>query len=176
MLGALVSAPLAALSAAANLPVSPVDLGASSAYGGLQVEPAVIGYTGDGTGFLGGRSARDRNARIDWKKWTAARADGTGFNQLNDCVPYCARGHFHAFTVRIEMWRPARIAGTLVFTRMTIFYLRGRPKGEPGHYTFTDIYRAGFGFGWGPPDAEGYCTNTHGMTPAAGCGNIHSLP
>jgi hypothetical protein len=74
------------------------------------------------------------------------------------------------------MWRPARIAGTLVFTRLTIIYPSARPRGQTRHYTFTDSYRAGGGFGWGPPDAEGYCTNTHGLAPAAGCKNIHSLP
>jgi hypothetical protein len=166
---------VAVSSAAATIPVSPVDLNATEAYEGLQVEPATITYTGDGTGFLGGENPRDRDSRIQWTDWTSRRADGTGFNQLNDCDPFCAHGHFHRFRVRIELWRPTRIAGTLVFSRMTIFYLGARPKGELLHYTFTDTYRAG-GFGWGPPDAEGYCTNTHGLKPEPSCRNIYSLP
>ena len=160
---------------ATTLPVAPVYLDATSAYQGLQVMPATITYTGDGTGFLGGASARNRSSGIRWTRWTSSRAYGTGFNQLNDCIPFCARGTFHRFRVRIEMWRARRLGGTLVFTRMTIFYLRRRPRGEPRHYTFTDTYHAG-GYGWGPPDAAGYCVNTSGFAPQPTCRNIHSLP
>jgi hypothetical protein len=166
----------ASASVAAPLPTSPVYLDATEAYNGLQVEPATITYTGDGTGLLGGYRVRGPNARIKWTSWTGKRARGSGFNQLNDCVPFCAHGHFHRYPVRIEMWRPAQVAGLLVFSRMTIFYLGARPRGESSHYTFTDSYRAGGGFGWGPPDREGYCRNTHGLKPAPGCSNINSLP
>jgi hypothetical protein len=167
-----------AASASASLPVSLTYLDATAAFNGLQVRPATIAYTGDGTGFLGGAHARRRGSRIHWTKWTTGIALGTGFNQLNDCVPFCARGTFHAYPVRIELWRPRTIAGTLVFTRLTIFYRNRRPSGAPRHYTFTDTYRGGSGggYGWGPPDAQGYCVNTYGEPPAPGCKNIHSLP
>lgn len=166
----------AGASASGTLPVSPTYLDATTAYDGLQVKPATITYTGDGTGFLGGAHARNRNSRIHWTKWTAHRALGTGFNQLNDCNPDCAGGTFHGFRVKIELWRPRTLAGTLVFTRMTIFYENRHPPGEPRHYTFTDTYRAGGGYSWGPPDEQAYCVNTYGRPPAAGCRNIHSLP
>jgi hypothetical protein len=61
--------------------------------------------------------------------------------------------------LKIELWRPRTLAGTLVFTRMTIFYTKGRPQGKPRHYTFTDSYTRG-GYGWGPPTAQTYCINT----------------
>jgi hypothetical protein len=156
---------------AAHLPLSPVYLGASYANDGLQVEPATITYTGDGTGLIGGASAR--RGGITWFRWTSATAVGSGFNQLDDCVPSCAAG---GYAVRIQMWRPRTVDGILVFTRLTIFYPHGHPRGEGSHYTFTDIYRQGYGFAWSPPDAEGYCTNTQGMPPAAGCSNVNSLP
>ncbi|HEV7943148.1 MAG TPA: hypothetical protein VGP17_10155 [Solirubrobacteraceae bacterium] len=164
-------------SAAGSLPVAPVSLNASEAYNGLQVTPTTIIYTGDGTGFLGGANVRDRHSGIDWSKWTADVALGTGFNQLNNCEPSCAGGQFHGYPVKIELWRPRTLAGTLVFTRMTIFYRRGRPPGQPHHYTFTDTYEgAGAGgYGWGPPSGQA-CTHAYGLKPAADCKNIHSLP
>lgn len=174
----LVAAIAAGASAAASLPVSPTYLSATAAYNGLQVEPARITFTGDGSGFLSGAHARDQSSGIRWTKWTRRLALGTGFEQLNDCSPSCAGGTFHGFPVRIELWRPQTVGGTLVFTRMTIFYTKAPPRGEPRHYTFTDIYRQGGrpGYSWAPPDDQGYCVNTGGLKPAAGCTNIHSLP
>ncbi|HEY1687534.1 MAG TPA: hypothetical protein VGF95_01585 [Solirubrobacteraceae bacterium] len=169
----------AGASAASTLPVSPTDLGSSTAYKGLQVEPATIVYTGDGTGLLGGANVDSRKSGISWTQWTASTAIGTGFNQLNNCRPSCAGGKYRGYRVKIELWRPQTLASILVFTRMTIFYEEKPPRGEPHHYTFTDTYTRnafGGGYGWGPPDANGYCTHTHGMKQAAGCQNIHSLP
>lgn len=167
------------VSASGTLPVSPTFLNATAAYNGLQVRPARITYTGDGTGFLGGARVRDQHGGIRWSSWTPAIARGAGFNQLDDCEPDCARGKFHGYAVRIELWRPETLAGTLVFTRMTIFYQRGRPRGEAHHYTFTDMHvgaTSGGGYSWGPPDAFGYCTHTNRQPPAPDCKNIHSLP
>ncbi len=173
VLGSMLAA--ASVSADGALPVSPIYLQASSASNGLQVRPATITYTGDGTGFIGGANARNRSSGIHWTKWTAQVALGTGYNQLNNCTPDCAGGAFHSYRVKVELWRPRTLAGRLVFTRMTIFYKKGRPRGEPRHYTFTDLYASG-GYGWGPPDAQGYCVGTYNTTPARGCKNIHSLP
>ena len=175
---AVIAVVAADTSAASQLPVSPTFLDASHAYNGLQVEPATITYTGDGTGFFGGANVRDRNSGIHWTKWTPRVALGSGFNQLNNCNPDCAGGKFRGYPVKIELWLPRTLARTLVFTRMTIFYKKGRPSGEPRHYTFTDTYVGGTGggYGWGPPDEQFYCIHTHGLKPAADCKNIYSLP
>jgi hypothetical protein len=133
---AVIAVVAADTSAASQLPVSPTFLDANHAYNGLQVEPATITYTGDGTGFLGGANVRDRNSGIHWTKWTPRVALGSGFNQLNNCNPDCAGGKFRGYRVKIELWLPRTLARTLVFTRMTIFYKKGRPSGEPRHYTF----------------------------------------
>lgn len=167
--------------ASTPLPLSPTNLYSGHAHNGLQVEPKLIIYTGDGTGLLAGANVGKGHSSIDWTKWTSTIAVGTGFNQLNDCEPSCAGGTYTGYAVKIEMWRPETLAGTLVFTRMTILYAKRRPHGEPRHYTFTDTYLPGVegaegGYGWGPPDFEGYCAHTHGTKPAAGCQNIHSLP
>ncbi len=73
---------------------------------------------------------------------------------MNNCNPSCAGGTFRGYPVKIELWRPRALAGTLVFTRMTIFYKKSPPRGESRQYTFTDTYisRTGGGYGWGPPD------------------------
>jgi hypothetical protein len=176
LLAAIVVAPDA--SASNTLPVSPTFLSATTAYGGLQVKPATITYTGDGTGLFAGANVRDRQSGIDWTKWTSDLALSTGFNQLNNCEPDCADGTFSGYPVKIEMWRPQTLHGTLVFTRMTIFYKHNHPSGAQSHYTFTDTYTGGIGggYGWEPPSEEGYCTNTYGQPRAAGCKNIHTLP
>ncbi len=165
-------------SASGSLPVSPTFLRATTAYDGLQIKPATITYTGDGTGLLGGSNVRDQKSGIDWTKWTSDLALGSGFNQLNNCTPSCGGGTFHGYPVKIEMWRPRTLGGTLVFTRMTIFYKRRRPPRAQSHYTFTDTYISGTGGGysWGPPSEEGYCTHTYGQPPEATCKNIHTLP
>lgn len=163
-------------SASRPLPLAPTGVGVTKAHKGLQVKPASIIYTGDGSGFIGGANVGEKRSSIKWTKWTSTLAIGSGYNQLNDCQPYCAAGKYHRYPVRIEMWRPRHLAHTLVFTRMTIFYEKSRPAGEPRHYTFTDTYVAPGGYGWGPPSASDYCVNTHGLKPAAGCQNIHSLP
>jgi hypothetical protein len=172
-----VSTAVASASASRTLPLSPTYLDATTASNALKVEPQTITYTGDGTGFLGGAVANSDGSSIHWTKWTRHVALGSGFNQLNNCSPSCAGGTFHGYRVKIEVWRPRTLAGTLVFTRMTIFYQRGRPRGEPRHYTFTDSYRRDTGgYSWGPPTAQSYCVHTHGLAPFAGCKNIHSLP
>jgi hypothetical protein len=167
----------ASAAGAGSPPVAPTFLGATAANQGLAVRPPAITYTGDGSGFIGGASSRNPKSKIHWRKWTSKRAIGIGYNQLNDCQPSCADGTYHGYRVRIALWRSRTVRGVLVFTRMTIFYVKGRPRGEPRHYTFTDLYTSSPpGFGWGPPSEQGYCTHTLGLKPAAGCRNIHSLP
>ena len=177
LLGAMVIV-AAGASASGTLPVSPTSLGATAAADGLQVKPATITYTGDGTGLLGGRNVRDRNSGIDWTQWTANVALGSGFNQLNNCTPSCAGGTFRGYPVRIELWRPRTLSGTLVYTRMTIFYKKHHPPGEQKHYTFTDVHIGGVGggYGWGPPTEQGYCVHTYGQPPEPSCKDIHALP
>lgn len=89
------------------------------------VRPAIVSYTGDGSGFLGGRSAHPRRSfgRIHWTRWRSSGGHGTGRVWLNDCRPYCAAGHFHAHPMRVDVFR-LRYGR---FTRMTI---RERFKGR----------------------------------------------
>jgi hypothetical protein len=115
MVLALIGVFAADASGSDTLPLSPVFIRATTAFDGLQVKPARITYTGDGSGFLGGANARDLHSGIDWTKWTTELALGTGFNQLDNCEPDCASGTFHGHPVKIELWRPRTLSGTLVF-------------------------------------------------------------
>lgn len=92
----------------------------------LQVRPAVVSYTGDGTGYLGGRTTspghQDRGG-LHWISWKPRLAIAHGFAWLNDCRPYCARGHFHPHRAIVRARRPRHGR----FTRMTIkFRFHGR--------------------------------------------------
>jgi hypothetical protein len=103
---------LAAVAAASgSLPVSPTYLDASQAYDGLQVEPARITYTGDGSGFLGGAVARDQNSGIIWAKWASNVAMGTGFNQLDDCTRPVRAGGSMAMRSKSSCGAPGRSPG-----------------------------------------------------------------
>jgi hypothetical protein len=85
----------------------------------LQVEPQIVSYTGDGTGYLGGRDTDpghlDR-AGLEWLSWGGATAVARGYAWLNDCRPYCARGQFHRHRAIV---RARRVRHSL-YTRLTI--------------------------------------------------------
>lgn len=88
----------------------------------LQVRPPIVSYTGDGTGFLGGRTSSppahlDRGG-IHWLSWGPRSAFGRGYAWINDCRPYCAAGHFHKHRATVRASRPR----SGLFTRMVISY------------------------------------------------------
>jgi hypothetical protein len=85
----------------------------------LQVEPKVVAYTGDGTGYLGGRKTSPRHfdsGGLRWLSWGAPTATARGYAWLNDCRPYCARGHFHPHPAVVRVRRPRHG----LYTRLTI--------------------------------------------------------
>lgn len=85
----------------------------------LQVKPKIIAYTGDGTGYLGGRDTNpshlDREG-LQWLSWGGPSAVARGYAWLNDCRPYCASGHFHPHRAIIRVRRPRHG----LYTRLTI--------------------------------------------------------
>jgi len=92
----------------------------------LQVEPPVVAYTGDGTGYLGGRSTSPGDLNqggLNWLSWGGSSALARGYAWLNDCRPYCAAGTFHRHRAIIRVRRPRHA----LYTRMTIkFRYRGQ--------------------------------------------------
>jgi hypothetical protein len=79
---------------------------------------------------------------LSWTSWTPRLASGYGTQVLNDCLPYCAAGHFHGYPVLAMLWgsaaRPGN-PGTLRYTKITLIYTEGRPEVLGGYpSTVTD--------------------------------------
>jgi hypothetical protein len=110
----------------------------------LQVRPATVSFTGDGTGYLGGRTTSpdhyDRGG-IHWISWGQRSAFGRGYAWINDCRPYCAAGHFHKHRMTVRATRPRHG----LFTRMTIAYRFG---GKLRH-EHRKLERSGAYYYWG---------------------------
>jgi len=67
---------------------------------------------------------------VRWSHWNATGATGRGQIAENDCVPYCAAGHFHAYPATITLSRPvATHRYGRLFSRATFLYLeKGKRK------------------------------------------------
>ena len=80
---------------------------------------------------------------LSWTSWTPRLASGYGTQVVNDCLPYCAAGHFHSYPVLVVLWGRAALrgnSGTLRYTKITLIYTGARPKvlgGYPGTVTDT---------------------------------------
>ncbi|MHC5902988.1 hypothetical protein ACVNF4_03595 [Streptomyces sp. S6] len=77
----------------------------------------------------------DGNSRLTslhWSSWTSREAEGRGVNVVNDCVPYCAAGKFHAYPVRVRLH--AVRAGH--YTEVTLTFTAGRPDKAPPAVTY----------------------------------------
>jgi hypothetical protein len=78
---------------------------------------------GDGNNYLTG---------LRWTAWRAGSATARGTDVANDCVPYCAAGHFHSYPASVVLDRPKPWTGhTGVdrFSRLTLHYPGTRPAG-----------------------------------------------
>jgi hypothetical protein len=111
----------------------------------LQYRPATISYTGDGTGYVGGRTTSppgnlDRGG-IHWLSWTQRSAFGKGWAWVNDCRPDCAGGSFSKHRAKVRATRPRHGH----FTRLVIVFRYG------GHllHDHRKLERAGGYWYWG---------------------------
>lgn len=68
---------------------------------------------------------------VDWSVWSSRVARGRGVGAQDDCEPDCASGTFHRAPARIRLWRPRVKCGNRIWTRMTLVWLRGPPRGLP---------------------------------------------
>jgi hypothetical protein len=81
----------------------------------------------DGNSYLAG---------VSWASWTPKRASGYGTQVENDCIPYCAAGHFHRYPVLVVLRGLAALRGnpgTLRYTDVTLIYPGARPPVFNGH-------------------------------------------
>ena len=80
-----------------------------------------------------------RLASLHWTRWDAGGARAEGVNWVNDCKPYCAAGHFHAYpvTVRLDRSQPWKKRPQVShYSRITLTY----PATRPEHFGPTVSY------------------------------------
>ncbi|MCM6786439.1 hypothetical protein NDR87_08730 [Nocardia sp. CDC159] len=70
-----------------------------------------------------------RIEQIDWKSWTADRAEGDGIEHANTCNPNCAAGNFAIRPVRIVLSDPVEPGH--VFTKATTIDAAGVTRTHP---------------------------------------------
>jgi len=85
--------------------------------------------------------------KLNWAAWGSSSAFAEGINTFNDCVPFCAAGHFHSFPVLAALWRaeprPGHV-GQRYFTRLTLIYTGNRTYSAGGklhRFPATATYR-----------------------------------
>ncbi len=72
----------------------------------------------------------DYLTRLSWTRWTAGLARATGVQEVNDCDPYCAAGHFHGYPVAVIFRGSAPVPGhpgRQRYTKVTLKYRGARP-------------------------------------------------
>jgi len=78
----------------------------------------------------------DGNAALNklaWTSWTATMASAAGTLTENDCIPYCAAGHFHNYPVLVVLWRPVSYHHGQRFSELTMIFTGTRPRVYNGH-------------------------------------------
>ncbi len=100
--------------------------------GRAEVEPRRFTLAcADGNDYLAG---------LTWTSWAPGLASATGVQVENDCVPFCAAGHFHRYPVDAVFWGSAAAGpGSQRYTKVTLLYPGARPKyaGHRGPATVT---------------------------------------
>ncbi len=80
--------------------------------------------------------ANDYLTHLRWKSWGTYLASGVGTQEENDCIPYCAAGHFHAYPVDVIFWGTTALTGspgTQRYLTVTLLYPLARPPVYNGH-------------------------------------------
>jgi hypothetical protein len=65
--------------------------------------------------------------RLDWTSWGRKSATAVGVGHLNDCKPYCAAGHFHAYRISIRLSKVVACGGRPKFARISWTWSRPKP-------------------------------------------------
>ena len=66
---------------------------------------------------------------LKWRGWGASLASATGTAHANDCKPYCAAGHFHAYPVTVDADKLTKCGSAHYYARLTIVSPGARPAG-----------------------------------------------
>ena len=76
----------------------------------------------DGNDYLSG---------LTWTSWGPRLASATGTEHVNDCVPYCAAGHFHSYPAIVVLWGSKAVKGhpgERCYTKLTEILTGPRPR------------------------------------------------
>jgi hypothetical protein len=69
---------------------------------------------------------------LSWHHWGAGDAEATGVGHQNDCTPYCAAGHFHAYPLSVRLSRPVQcVKGRREFSRLAWRFTVAKPAQVP---------------------------------------------
>jgi hypothetical protein len=68
---------------------------------------------------------------LKWSSWGGPTASASGTAIVNDCIPYCAKGHFHNYGIRVILSRVIRCASGRRYGLASVRFLASRPKGYP---------------------------------------------
>jgi hypothetical protein len=79
---------------------------------------------GDGSLYMTG---------MHWSSWGRKVASGHGTAHLNDCIPFCAAGHFHKYAARIRLTSAhyCRKEKVTQFRRLRLTWVHGTPPNTP---------------------------------------------
>ena len=69
--------------------------------------------------------------KLSWTSWTPGLASAKGVLEENDCLPYCAAGHFHSYPAVVVFWGDAAVKnhpGERSYTMMTVILTGQRPR------------------------------------------------
>src|ERR1035438_5684691 len=83
-----------------------------------------------GTFVISCADANTYLGKLSWTSWTPGLASATGTLEENDCTPYCAAGHFHAYPAVVVFWGAAAVKnhpGEHSYTKMTLILTGTRP-------------------------------------------------
>lgn len=106
----------------------------------LRRKPGRIVYSGDGSALLAGTGSTFKH--LVWTTWTGTEGRARGADWHDNCKPDCADGRFTAYPTTVRVYRPRRVAGKLLFTRMTTTYTGARPP-YPGYHHRAVTYTLG---------------------------------
>jgi len=138
--GAASAAPAA--SAASAAPAGPAARALAAQSPALYSETTVVincqghAQTRPGSFTLACADDNDYLSGLSWTSWTPKLASGYGTQHENDCIPYCAAGHFHSYPVLVVLWGTAAVhgsPGTVRYTTITLLYTGARPEVYNGH-------------------------------------------
>jgi hypothetical protein len=90
-----------------------------------QAEPSsIVLACADGNSALSG---------LSWTSWTPKLGSASGTLMENDCIPYCAAGHFHRYPALVVLWGTAPYQHGQRYTEITVIFPAARPLVYNGH-------------------------------------------